>query len=87
MTEKVVNQEATDRHKLILEHWDYVQESLLALQVDRDNINLIKFHYCSAFEHGMKHQKELDYNNTHSNLLPHTLNIKPDENITTVLAK
>ena len=44
--------------KLAEDHWKYVESVLLAHDVPGPYIDIAKFHYLSAFEHGFKHGVE-----------------------------
>jgi len=44
--------------RLAEEHWSYVEELLTTHGVDRDGVEITKFHYISAFIHGYKHAME-----------------------------
>lgn len=44
--------------KLAQEHWSYLERLLLTHHVSSDIINIVKFHYKSAFVHGYKHGQE-----------------------------
>jgi hypothetical protein len=37
------------------QHWNYISQLLAVHDEDEKTIERIKFHYCSAFEHGFKH--------------------------------
>ena len=39
-------------------HWDYISELLEVHKEDSKTIDMVKFHYISAFIHGWKHGVE-----------------------------
>jgi len=39
-------------------HWDYIYELLMKHEVNDDVIDIIEFHYITAFEHGFRHGVE-----------------------------
>lgn len=43
--------------KLVADHWSYI-EGVLEPYIDPDDLNVIKFHYKTAMEHGWRHAKE-----------------------------
>jgi len=44
--------------KLADDHWAYIRDLLLAHNVGDYTVNIIGFHYRSAFKHGYKHGQE-----------------------------
>lgn len=44
--------------KLINDHWEYIKALLVAHEEPESTINMIEFHYRTAFEHGWKHYRE-----------------------------
>lgn len=42
-------------NELINNHWDYVNNILITHNLNTITINMIKFHYKTAFLHGYKH--------------------------------
>lgn len=58
------NQKFKDQ-KLVNDHWNYVEDVIkhqhkfdIGMDISDDVLDLIQFHYCSAFEHGIKHGRE-----------------------------
>lgn len=43
--------------KLVTDHWNYI-EGVLEPYLSPDDLNVIKFHYKTAMEHGWRHAKE-----------------------------
>ena len=39
-------------------HWNYIKDLLLNHKISKNEINLIGFHYKTAFVHGYKHGQE-----------------------------
>jgi len=39
-------------------HWNYIKDLLLNHKIAKDKINLVGFHYKTAFVHGYKHGQE-----------------------------
>ena len=52
--------EETYLSNLIDSHWDYVAEVLTVGQIQKppEGLDIIEFHYKSAFRHGYKHGRE-----------------------------
>ena len=44
--------------KLVENHWQYVYDMLVAHSTSETQINITRFHYITAFEHGFKHALE-----------------------------
>lgn len=44
--------------QLACEHWAYIKQLLLTHGVPIEQVNIIGFHYKSAFVHGYKHGQE-----------------------------
>lgn len=44
--------------KLANAHWEYIRNLLMQHCTDTDLINIIGFHYTTAFVHGYKHGQE-----------------------------
>jgi len=45
-------------NKLAEAHWAYIEALLSAHEQGEPVLNMVKFHYVSAFEHGYKHALE-----------------------------
>ena len=47
-------------HNLAKEHWNYIQQVIINSEsnINPRLINVIGFHYITAFKHGYKHAKE-----------------------------
>lgn len=54
-----VNSES-DVHKLAVAHWDYVKGVLINAETNINHklLDVIGFHYITAFKHGYKHGKD-----------------------------
>lgn len=48
--------------KLVSDHWNYIQSLLEQHKVGKDDMEVIKFHYQTAFRHGYKHGVEYNMN-------------------------
>lgn len=44
--------------KLSYEHWKYIRELLLIHGLDNEEVEMVGFHYKTAFIHGYKHGQE-----------------------------
>lgn len=44
--------------QLAQEHWNYLEQLLLTHNIPVEQINIIGFHYKTAFIHGYKHSQE-----------------------------
>lgn len=44
--------------KLIEDHWNYINDLLYAHGQSKEIIEIVEFHYKTAFEHGWKHAIE-----------------------------
>lgn len=44
--------------QLIDEHWQYVEKTLIAHGVAEEHRKIAKWHYKSAWVHGVKHERE-----------------------------
>ena len=53
--------------KLAKDHWEYVEELLIAHGEKNEDIELIGFHYRTAFIHGFKHGVEETKGAEHGN--------------------
>jgi len=49
------NADQAEATKLAAAHWQYIEETLLAHKIGTYDIDLARYHYCSAFIHGFKH--------------------------------
>jgi hypothetical protein len=50
--------EKDEANRLATAHWDYIEETLIAHKVPTCDIDIARYHYCSAFIHGFKHGVE-----------------------------
>ena len=50
--------------QLANEHWSYIESLLVTHKVDKQTIDIVKFHYISAFIHGYKHGLEESIKNS-----------------------
>ena len=49
----------TDRmNELVAQHWNYIEDLLVAHGENVGNIDIARFHYKEAFRHGYKHAYE-----------------------------
>jgi hypothetical protein len=58
MRQKGVLPMSAEGEKLAMDHWKYIEDLLVAHDPEIDNLNIIGFHYRTAFEHGFKHGME-----------------------------
>ena len=45
-------------NELASDHWGYIYSLLAAHQINQGTIDIVRFHYLSAFVHGYKHAIE-----------------------------